>query len=399
MVLRSCSCSPLAAFTVGGGQEASAPLPARLFPERHPRDAPSSASRTASSRRAGRRGRRYDPARSTPARRRGDLLRRARRDIHRAQPGHQRLRPVRRRGDPDHRRRDLRRVPSWSARRSRPRTTWPARRLATPQLGNTQDVALRAWLLNKGSAPTRRRRRRVDHSAGQRPDARDFITGDIDGAWVPEPWATRMVLEGGGKSWSTSGPVARRRVRDHPPHGPHRLSRGHPDVVKRLLQAHIEANALVNEDPAARRRSSRLPSGAHRIPEPPQGIWPRRLGEPRVHPRSDRLVTPSIRGKRRGRRRSWSRVDLDGIYDLTLLNELLRLGRTGGARAMTHHVRAPTEPRAPGAAAPADPVERRHKVLRTGEEPVLALSDSTWRSSPASSSASSARPAAARAPC
>ena len=26
-----------------------------------------------------------------------------------------------------------------------------------------------------------------------------FKAGQIDGAWVPEPWATRLVTEGGGK--------------------------------------------------------------------------------------------------------------------------------------------------------------------------------------------------------
>ena len=71
--------------------------------------------------------------------------------------------------------------------------------LATPQLGNTQDVALRAYLAEQGFE--------TDETGGGdvsiRPQANaDTLTqlqsGDIDGAWVPEPWATRLVQEGGG---------------------------------------------------------------------------------------------------------------------------------------------------------------------------------------------------------
>ena len=72
--------------------------------------------------------------------------------------------------------------------------------LATPSLGNTQDVALRSWLSDQGF--------NTDTSAGGDVSIRPqenadtltaFIDGQIDGAWVPEPWATRLVLEGKGK--------------------------------------------------------------------------------------------------------------------------------------------------------------------------------------------------------
>jgi len=72
--------------------------------------------------------------------------------------------------------------------------------LASPSLGNTQDVALRAWLTKQGlKADTAgggdvaiRPQENADTLAG-------FVAGTIDGAWVPEPWATRLQLEGGGK--------------------------------------------------------------------------------------------------------------------------------------------------------------------------------------------------------
>jgi NitT/TauT family transport system substrate-binding protein len=72
--------------------------------------------------------------------------------------------------------------------------------VASPQLGQTQDVALRTWLKSKGLS--------TDTSGGGDVQIRPqdnattlnaFKTGEIVGAWVPEPWATRLVNEGGGK--------------------------------------------------------------------------------------------------------------------------------------------------------------------------------------------------------
>jgi NitT/TauT family transport system substrate-binding protein len=122
------------------------------------------------------------------------------------------------------------------------------KKLATPQLGNTQDVALRSWLKQQGL--------RTDTSGGgdvsivpqdnsQTLDA--FKSGSIDGAWVPEPWATRLVQEGGGKvlvdekdlwpagAFVTTHLIVRKEF----------LAK-HPQTVSRLLQGQIDANAYLN---------------------------------------------------------------------------------------------------------------------------------------------------------
>ena len=73
-------------------------------------------------------------------------------------------------------------------------------RIATPSLGNTQDVALRAWLQEQGYETTPEGGGDVSvvpQANGQ--SLETFMSGEIDGAWVPEPWATRLVIEGGGK--------------------------------------------------------------------------------------------------------------------------------------------------------------------------------------------------------
>ncbi len=74
------------------------------------------------------------------------------------------------------------------------------KKIATPQLGNTQDVALRSWLkANELSSNVQGGGdvSIVPQENGQALEA--FRAGTIHGAWVPEPWATRLVLEGGGK--------------------------------------------------------------------------------------------------------------------------------------------------------------------------------------------------------
>ena len=70
--------------------------------------------------------------------------------------------------------------------------------LATPQLGNTQDVALRAFLKSKGLETDLEGGGEVsiipqDNST----TVTAFQTGAIDGAWVPEPYATLLKNEGG----------------------------------------------------------------------------------------------------------------------------------------------------------------------------------------------------------
>jgi len=120
--------------------------------------------------------------------------------------------------------------------------------LATPKLGNTQDVALRSYLKDQGL--------KTDTSGGgdvaiQPHDNADtlqlFKSGDIDGAWVPEPWATRLTVEGKGKAlvdekslWPGGKFVTTvLMVRTD-------FLGAHPDIVKKVLQGQIDSNTWVN---------------------------------------------------------------------------------------------------------------------------------------------------------
>lgn len=144
------------------------------------------------------------------------------------------------------------------------------KRIATPQLGNTQDVALRAYLARNQLAPTEKGGT-VQVIPTDNPQILDlFRRGEIDGAWVPEPWATRLIVEGGGELFvdeRTLWPEGRFVtalviVRTE-------FLQEHPDLVQRWLQAHVnltlweqqnpdEAKRLANEE-IARITSQALP--------------------------------------------------------------------------------------------------------------------------------------------
>jgi NitT/TauT family transport system substrate-binding protein len=124
------------------------------------------------------------------------------------------------------------------------------KKLATPQLGGTQDISLRHYLqqhdlqtADKGGTvsvvPT---------------DNASILTlfkqGQIDGAWVPEPWASRLIVEDGGQvfvdertlwpnnQFITTVVVARKAFLDQ-----------HPDLVAKFLQAHVETVQYIKAHP------------------------------------------------------------------------------------------------------------------------------------------------------
>ncbi len=74
------------------------------------------------------------------------------------------------------------------------------KKIATPQLGNTQDVALRSWLKDNGLTSSTTGSGDVGVIPTENATTLSlFKAGQIDGAWVPEPWASRLVLEAGAR--------------------------------------------------------------------------------------------------------------------------------------------------------------------------------------------------------
>ena len=76
---------------------------------------------------------------------------------------------------------------------------FPSKRIAAPQIGNTQDVSLRHYLSEHGLKPTEKGGSVVVFNIPNPDIYTLFVKGEIDAAWVPEPWATILVEELGGK--------------------------------------------------------------------------------------------------------------------------------------------------------------------------------------------------------
>jgi NitT/TauT family transport system substrate-binding protein len=132
------------------------------------------------------------------------------------------------------------------------------RKVASPQLGGTQDVALRAWLQDHGlHADTQGG---GDVSIVPQDNAQTlaaFASGAIDGAWVPEPWATRLVREAGAKVLVDERDLwpGGQYVTTHLVVATSFLDK-HPDVVKLLLEGQVAANDYVNSHPAEAQRAT-----------------------------------------------------------------------------------------------------------------------------------------------
>lgn len=116
---------------------------------------------------------------------------------------------------------------------------------SSPQQGNTQDVSLRVFLQDHGM---------LDQASVSPMANADQLTlfkqKQIDGSWAPEPWASRLVQEGGGEllidertlwpnnSFATTVVVVRTDFLDK-----------HPEIVKQWLQGHVKVTAWIQEHP------------------------------------------------------------------------------------------------------------------------------------------------------
>ena len=73
------------------------------------------------------------------------------------------------------------------------------KKIATPQIGNTQDVSLRYYLSENGLKPAEKGGSVIIYNISNPDIYTLFVKGDIDGAWVAEPWATILETELNGK--------------------------------------------------------------------------------------------------------------------------------------------------------------------------------------------------------
>jgi NitT/TauT family transport system substrate-binding protein len=201
--------------------------------------------------------------------------------------------------------------------------------VSSPALGNTQDVALRSWLADNGLKTDADAGGDVSIAqvGGNSDILEGFVAGSLDGAWVPEPWATRMIGQGGrvlvderdlwasGEYVTTHLLVATTFLEQH------------PNVVRRFLEAHIEATTFVHEHPdeAQRLVSEGIDeiTGTAMDPDVLASAWPNLTFT--VDPIAASLEESARDAYELGFLEGYDpEAGLEGIYDLTLLNGLLR---------------------------------------------------------------------------
>jgi NitT/TauT family transport system substrate-binding protein len=198
------------------------------------------------------------------------------------------------------------------------------KKIADPQTGGTQDIALRTYLAGRGFKEDAQGAGDVTIIAQENPQTLDlFKSGAIDGAWVPEPWASRLVLEGGGRVlqdekdlWPEGKFVTTNLLVNK------KFLAQHPETIKALLEAQVESDKQIKADPAKAQvtvnAALKALTGKSLKPE----VIARAFAQITVT--EDPLAaTLKLSAEHAFATGLVKKGDLKGIYDLTLLNQVL----------------------------------------------------------------------------
>ena len=199
------------------------------------------------------------------------------------------------------------------------------KKITTPQLGNTQDVAAREWL---GAHGHQLKEKGGTVSILPIPNPEQLILfqkGHIDAAWAPEPWATRLVQETGGRRYlderdlwpdrrfCTALVVVRKAFLD-----------ANPGLVKKFLEGHVETTQWIKAHPEQARKIVNQEIGREMGKPLPDRLldeswkWFDVTYDPlsaTLHRSADSAFKLGFLGK--------TKPDLKRIADLRLLNEVL----------------------------------------------------------------------------
>lgn len=127
------------------------------------------------------------------------------------------------------------------------------KKIASPQLGNTQDVALRSWLASQNYKTTITGGGDVTVIPTENAQSLTlFQKGDIDGAWVPEPWASRLVLEAGGKVFLDEKDLwPKKQFLTTQIVAATDFLNKYPKTVEAILKGHMQSVTEIKKSPAA----------------------------------------------------------------------------------------------------------------------------------------------------
>jgi NitT/TauT family transport system substrate-binding protein len=117
------------------------------------------------------------------------------------------------------------------------------KKIATPQLGNTQDISCRAWLKAQGFKVTQ-----TGGDVSVLPTANPdqlplFSNGGVDGVWTVEPWVTRLLREGKGRVFLDDKDVITTWLVSS-----RKFLNGHRDMAKKVAAANAELTDWIGKN-------------------------------------------------------------------------------------------------------------------------------------------------------
>lgn len=201
---------------------------------------------------------------------------------------------------------------------------------ATPQLGNTQDVAFRYWLKEEGVETTPEGGGDVSIKPQSNAEGlAAYGSGSIDGAWVPEPWVSEYLAQGAEvlvdeKTLWPDGKFVTTHIICRTD-----FIAQHPDVVAALIKGHVAALQSIEDDPTAAKESFSLALAALTGNTPKPEILDRAWDQ--VEFTADPLPATLVKSAEDAVAvglLEQSGIDAAGglpgtLYDLTILNEVL----------------------------------------------------------------------------
>lgn len=127
-------------------------------------------------------------------------------------------------------------------------TDFGGKKFASPQLGNTQDVALRKYLKQNGYETVENGGNVTVVPVKPSDILTLMLKKEIDGAWVPEPWGARLVKESNAKIfvderdlWPPDGKFATTNIIVRTDY-----LKDNPEVIRKLINAQIDETLWIN---------------------------------------------------------------------------------------------------------------------------------------------------------
>jgi NitT/TauT family transport system substrate-binding protein len=190
--------------------------------------------------------------------------------------------------------------------------------LATPSLGNTQDVAVRYWLKQHSLTTTSTGGGDVSiKPTTPNSDAvLEFQSGQIDGASEPSPYNVEMVQDGGTTLFTEPGVTTLLVVSQS-------FLAAHPSVVSDLLEGQIQSENYIKQNPTGAASAANAELTALEGKGIKSSVLPAAFSE--INFTNDPDATSlSADAKEAVSVGLLSPVNLSGIYDLSPLNQLLK---------------------------------------------------------------------------